>query len=550
MFDVECFHLRSAVRPPFPGHTGLDGGGGDGGGDTLHHVAIENAGHNVFRAQFPARNAARNGVRGGQLHRLVDASGAHVQGTPENSRKRQHVVDLVGIVAPARRHNPRPRGGFLRHDFRDGVGQRKDNRLRCHVPERLRRNQSRPGDADQNIRFLQGDLDAAAQAAWIGGGRELRFRGIQIGPRAAIDDALPVANDDVFHPGVLQHHGDGRARRARAENHNPQSGERAARQARGVQQRRQHDHRRAVLVVVKDGNVQSFLQPPLDFKAARRGDVFEVDAAQTHREIGNGVDDFLGVLRAQANRVGVNAGKFLEQHRLAFHDGHRGFRADVAEAQHRRAVADYGDGIALDGQLPGFVVLLGDGGTHARHAGRVSHREGVPRRQRHLVLDGNFSAEMQEKNLVRNVGHDDILQFADGRHDGFHVFLAARPHRDVARHALGVGIHNVHRAEVAAQPADGVGELGEHANVVGIGQPHDKAVADGRTCFGGVHKVFLVSGTYQTRLASIRECAPEIGPRQLFAQRNTVLIWSAVTCRRSPKTKARNLSAARECLSV
>jgi len=33
-------------------------------------------------------------VRGGQLHRLVDAAGAHVQGAPENSRKRQHVVDL------------------------------------------------------------------------------------------------------------------------------------------------------------------------------------------------------------------------------------------------------------------------------------------------------------------------------------------------------------------------------------------------------------------------------------------------------------------------
>src|ERR1035441_10684674 len=101
---------------------------------------------------------------------------------------------------------------------------------------------------------------------------------------------------------------------------------------------------------------------------------------------------------------------------------------------------------------------------------------------------------MQEKHLVRNVGHGDILEFADGLYDDFHVLLAAHPHGDVARHAFGVGIHNVHGAKVAAQPADGVGQLGEHADVVGIGQPHDEAVASGRTCFGRGHKGCSVFG--------------------------------------------------------
>ena len=36
----------------------------------------------------------------------------------------------------------------------------------------------------------------------------------------------------------------------------------------------------------------------------------------------------------------------------------------------------------------------------------------------------------------------------------------------------------LHRAEVATQPADGLGKLGEHANTVRIGKPHDKAMTD------------------------------------------------------------------------
>jgi hypothetical protein len=47
-----------------------------------------------------------------------------------------------------------------------------------------------------------------------------------------------------------------------------------------------------------------------------------------------------------------------------------------------------------------------------------------------------------------------------------------------------------------------VGKLGERADVVGIGQPHDEAVADGRTGFGGGHKGCSVFGfSYAAKLA-------------------------------------------------
>ena len=47
--------------------------------------------------------------------------------------------------------------------------------------------------------------------------------------------------------------------------------------------------------------------------------------------------------------------KLLEQRRLALHHRHRGGRADVAEPEHRRAVGDDGDGVALDGQAAGVL---------------------------------------------------------------------------------------------------------------------------------------------------------------------------------------------------
>src|SRR4029453_5946717 len=48
-------------------------------------------------------------------------------------------------------------------------------------------------------------------------------------------------------------------------------------------------------VVVKDGNVQLFLEPFLDLKAPRRRNVFEVDAAECDRDVLDRLDDLVGV---------------------------------------------------------------------------------------------------------------------------------------------------------------------------------------------------------------------------------------------------------------
>jgi hypothetical protein len=63
----------------------------------------------------------------------------------------------------------------------------------------------------------------------------------------------------------------------------------------------QHDDRRPVLIVVKDRNVQLFAQTALDLEAARRGDVFQVDAAKDGRDVFDRAHDLVHVFRVEAD---------------------------------------------------------------------------------------------------------------------------------------------------------------------------------------------------------------------------------------------------------
>ncbi len=121
-------------------------------------------------------------------------------------------------------------------------------------------------------------------------------------------------------------------------------------EAQRVQERREDDHRRPVLIVVEDRDVELLAQAALDLEAARRGDVLEVDPAEARRDRLDRAHDLVDVLRREADREGVDAAELLEEHRLALHHGHGRLGADVAEAEHGGAVGDDGDRVALDGQ--------------------------------------------------------------------------------------------------------------------------------------------------------------------------------------------------------
>ena len=142
------------------------------------------------------------------------------------------------------------------------------------------------------------------------------------------------------------------------------------------------DDRRAVLVVMEDGDVHQLAQALLDDEALRRLDVLEVDAAEGRRQVAHAVDDRVRVLGADLEVEGVDVGEALEQHRLAFHHRLRGDGAAVAEAEDRGAVRDHRDEVALGGVVEGEVRVLGDRQHRHRDARRIGERQIALRRHR------------------------------------------------------------------------------------------------------------------------------------------------------------------------
>ena len=79
------------------------------------------------------------------------------------------------------------------------------------------------------------------------------------------------------------------------------------------------DHGRAVLVVMKDGNVHLFLEGLLDDEAFRRLDIFKIDAAEAGPHQAHRLDELVRVLGIQLDVDGIHIGEPLEQNSLAFH---------------------------------------------------------------------------------------------------------------------------------------------------------------------------------------------------------------------------------------
>ena len=80
-----------------------------------------------------------------------------------------------------------------------------------------------------------------------------------------------------------------------------------------------------------------------------RGNILQVNAAEAGRDRFDRGYDLLGILRVQANREGIHVGQLLEQHRFAFHYGHRGKGTYIAKSQDGASVGDDGNCISLDG---------------------------------------------------------------------------------------------------------------------------------------------------------------------------------------------------------
>ena len=139
-----------------------------------------------------------------------------------------------------------------------------------------------------------------------------------------------------------------------------------------------------MLIVMEYGNIKLINQAALDFEAARRGDIFQVDAAKARSQTLYGFDDFIDVLRVEAQRHSIHATKRLEQRALALHNGHRSQRTNVAQAKHGRAIGNHGNGVRLHGVFISIGGVVGDFAARLGNARRIRQRQIFARFDVHL----------------------------------------------------------------------------------------------------------------------------------------------------------------------
>ena len=231
---------------------------------------------------------------------------------------------------------------------------------------------------------------------------------------------------------------------------------------------------------MEDGNVQFLPEPLLDLEAPGRSDVLEVDAAEDRRHELHGLDDLVHVLGAQTDRKGIDAGKLLEEHRLAFHHRQGRLRPDVAEPENRRAVGHHGDGVVLDRQREGTLPVVPDRQAHACDPGCVGHGEVVAGTDRHLVADLDLAPEVHEKRAIGDGADADPRHALEPADDLLGVDAVARLDCDVPLGPLAGRLDKVDGADVAPGVSDRRCHSTEHPWAIGDLQPDDEAVARAR----------------------------------------------------------------------
>ena len=281
-----------------------------------------------------------------------------------------------------------------------------------------------------------------------------------------------VTADDAPRPGCQQDLRHGRAGRAAAGGHDPDVFQSLPDNPESVDKRGQDDDRRAVLVVVEDGNVELVAQALLDRKAARRCNVLEVDASEAGGDCLHDRNDRVDVLRRQADRESIDPAEVLEEHCLAFHHGQGCLWADVAQPEHRRAIGDDGDHVLLDRERPRLLRIVGDRLGNAGNSRRVHHRQIFSCFQRRFRDHLDLAAFVQLERAVRDVEYLRAVDCAHRLDDSCEVRRVCSKHGDVADLRRLLGADEVDGTEGGAGFAHRRGESGERTRTVLDADPH------------------------------------------------------------------------------
>src|SRR5918994_2536216 len=259
----------------------------DRAGDAGCDITVEDGGDDVVLGEIVVGDDLGDPARGGELHLLRDPGCAGVQSASEDPREAEDVVDLVGIVGAAGGHDPDVWLGFLRHHLRRRIRHREDDRVVVHLVQRRRLDQAGAGDPDEQVAALDHLVRAARELFRV---RVLGVPALDRGHPAVDvveslrrDRPLAVAPYDLGDPRCLHHLRAGDSGGTETEHEYSEALDRLADDLERIEERRHHDDRGPVLVVMEDRDLEFLLEAVLDLETAGRRDVLEIDPAEGRR---------------------------------------------------------------------------------------------------------------------------------------------------------------------------------------------------------------------------------------------------------------------------
>ena len=393
------------------------------------------------------------GLHRSDQHLAIDGVGADVQRAAKDERKTQHIVHLIGIIRAAGRHDQVLAHGVgeLGTDLGFRIGQREHNGFCGHRGDHGFVHQLAGGDPDKDIGILHG----RAQRVFVRGACEPAFVGIEV-LALVVQHAAAVDHKQI--PGIgakldQQLHG-GDTGGARAEAHDARLSELLALQIQRIAQAGADDHGGAVLVVMKDGDVEPLLQCLLDLKTFRRRNVFKIDAPEGRGDVRYGVDEVLCTGGVDFDVKDIDVREVLEQYRLAFQNRFAGQRAHIAQTQYGAAVGDDSDQIAFVGVTVNGGRIGGNGDHRFGDTGRVGQCQLILGGARFGGGDAEFAGQRQGVIIKRGL-------FAVLVHGRIRLFYLSRSvsskcvtRFDLFQHR---GVPHAHAQHIAidSQPATG-----------------------------------------------------------------------------------------------
>ena len=309
-----------------------------------------------------------NRIHGSTFHLLIDCGCAHIKRTAEHVGKTQRIVYLVRVVGAAcRQYRIRPyRDGLLRQDFRVGVGQRKNQGLRCHLYHHFRFQYATCRQAQEHI----GTNNHFRQSACAGGDCITRFILVHLLGAPLIYHALDICNDDVLHAHTqtYQHVQAGKRCRTGTGYNQFYFSYVFIYHLKTIQQCSAYDDGRAVLVVVKDRNTHALTQFALDIKTFGCLDVFQIDASKGGFQRSDNINQLVRIRLINFQIEHVDPGKFLEQNALAFHHRFCCQWTNSAQTQYCCAIGNHRNQITPCGKIKRLGRIGHDSVTGCRHA--------------------------------------------------------------------------------------------------------------------------------------------------------------------------------------